>query len=465
MRGVMLSMLALAAAGCGGETPGPIPVIDVTGLASAARGAIGNAYAAARAAPRDGRASGRLGMHLLAYRYDDPALACFERARILQPAAADWHHYAGTIFLKRKQYPLAAARFRRVLELDPKSTAARVLLAETALGQRGFLQARDAFAAVLESQPKTPRAVFGLGVSLVALGRPAEAIPYFERALALVPGYSQARFALAEVHRKAGHPGKAAALMEGYNVSRVASRRAVQAPLDDPRMDAVQALNVGPRQRRVRAAALAASGRLPDAIRLMEQGLREDPDQVVFRADLALFRAMSGDLAAASGTSARAAAIDPDAPPVLIAKGGNRLAARPARRCRGGVRTGRRAIDVGIPALLRAAGEWIALGRPAEAEQRLRTILDANPDVPPASLRLGLLLAESGRRAEALPHLERASKRKSEELPRVLYQLGLAYAEAGRQDEAQRNFRYARNEGEIRGQPGVARLAAARITP
>ena len=77
-------------------------------------------------------------------------------------------------------------------------------------------QALVAFEALAKAEPSNPRAVFGLGAALHETGKPAEAIPVFQRAQGL--GYqpvNQVRFRLARAFAKVGDKPKALAEIEG----------------------------------------------------------------------------------------------------------------------------------------------------------------------------------------------------------------------------------------------------------
>lgn len=59
-------------------------------------------------------------------------------------------------------------------------------------GRQAFLQAQTAYKQALSEDPNNPEALNGLGLALLKLGKPKEALPYFKRAIAADPSYVDA---------------------------------------------------------------------------------------------------------------------------------------------------------------------------------------------------------------------------------------------------------------------------------
>src|SRR5213592_4267904 len=70
-----------------------LPRLSLERVPSASRQEISTAYEAAQASPRDAAANGRLGMILQPYEQFEPALLCYQRARILAPKDLRWTYY------------------------------------------------------------------------------------------------------------------------------------------------------------------------------------------------------------------------------------------------------------------------------------------------------------------------------------------------------------------------------------
>ncbi len=106
--------------------------------------------------------------------------------------------------LDRKDWPGAAALFRRGLELAPDHAALRHRLG-TALYMMGDRHAaQQEFDRVVRAAPDYFLAQYSLGVLLQADGRHAEAIDHFSAALKARPSYTDARLRLANSLRRVG---------------------------------------------------------------------------------------------------------------------------------------------------------------------------------------------------------------------------------------------------------------------
>ncbi len=109
----------------------------------------------------------------------------------------------------------AAPVLDRAVKLDPKNADYRVDLAfavALAGGANAAERAEQELAAARKAAPKNMRAIFLSGVFYDDLGRPKEAIPYYEQAVAGGYRVNQARLYLAECHLKSGQRDKALAL-------------------------------------------------------------------------------------------------------------------------------------------------------------------------------------------------------------------------------------------------------------
>ena len=104
------------------------------------------------------------------------------------------------------RWDLAAEAYGRALGIDPLHADALNNLGQIQERRRELERALDTYRRAVASQPTFRLARFNAGRMLVALGRPAEAIPEFERLVtprdAEAPRYL---FALAVAHIRAGH--------------------------------------------------------------------------------------------------------------------------------------------------------------------------------------------------------------------------------------------------------------------
>jgi tetratricopeptide (TPR) repeat protein len=170
---------------------------------------------------------------LAAFEHDrfEEAIALFEKAMLMNPEHAAALEAIGVSQERLGLLEDAAATMRDLADLDPDNPMAwtnlsryyarqgRIEEAESAKGRAAYLSMKreageaearrrsveeaeadrrrreervDLFRGVLEIDPGDVVANFGLGKLLADLGRPAEAVDHFERALAAQPDYSMA---------------------------------------------------------------------------------------------------------------------------------------------------------------------------------------------------------------------------------------------------------------------------------
>jgi len=240
------------------------------------------------------------------------ALAWRERER--RPyLVAGWLWYVGTLvpviglvpigrhaFADRYTYMPLLGIFAAVAWLLPGGRAARpvgvaALAALLALAVRTHAQVRvwhdsvSLFAHALAVNERSPLAHVNLAYGLVDRGRADEAVPHFERALELEPGYAKALVGLGNVLLAAGRVDEAAARFE-------AAARA-----DDRSVHALTNLGY----------ILYKRGLFGESIPYYERALAVRPDFVPALNDLGLVYARMGRLDEARVWFARAVAVDP----------------------------------------------------------------------------------------------------------------------------------------------------------
>jgi len=193
----------------------------------------------------------------------EPAPAPGEEAAVatppLPPSVSDalGHFNRGAALLEQYNYAEAAKAFEAALKLQPAWDAARFNLGLAYLNMQGmegkaaqFDAARDALLAVLKSNPgqlharfclglyyqhagdnakalecfeavgrhdaQDPAVAYKCGEALAALGRNAQAVKMFERALALDPGFVSAAYRLALQYQRTDQSQKAEPLFQRF---------------------------------------------------------------------------------------------------------------------------------------------------------------------------------------------------------------------------------------------------------
>lgn len=200
-------------------------------------------------------------------------------------------------------------------------------------------------------RPSSVRALQNLGAALAHHGRPREAVPYLERALAIDPYAEYALENLGLIRLEEGRSSEAVALL---------SRRLERRP-----DDGISHLNL--------AKALIATGDPAGALAALEEAVRLLPDNGLAHARLGLVLADQGRLEEAAASTDRGVALDPENLTVRLA----------------------------------AANVELRRGRFDIAIQHDRAALELDPDEVEASFGLALALKRSGSPDEAAAIFER----------------------------------------------------------
>lgn len=150
---------------------------------------------AASRSPRSAVAHYHLALALLAdgTRRAD-AIAALRATLALNPAVADAHARLGVLLAEHPDNRAAAiAHLQSALKLAPERTGLHLPLADLLADDPGRLEeALRAYDAAIAHDPGSFAAHFNAGNTLLGLGRPADAIARFERAVQLRPDYAPA---------------------------------------------------------------------------------------------------------------------------------------------------------------------------------------------------------------------------------------------------------------------------------
>jgi tetratricopeptide (TPR) repeat protein len=247
------------------------PAVALDGVDPEVAAAIEQARTAVRQAPRDGGAWGRLGMVLYAHGVHAEARACFTHAARLDPDEGKWG-YLLALLLIGEDAPAAVRQLEAVADRCA-DTAPRLLLGELLL-ERGQLDDADGhFRRVLQAEPGSPRAHFGLARSAHRRGDLGQAREHLREAVRGAPQVRAVRALSAEVLHRLGEEEAAAAelrALEGLPEDH-------QWP--DPYFDEVSALVVGVEGRVREARRLLAAGRSAEALSLLQRTARQYPTE------------------------------------------------------------------------------------------------------------------------------------------------------------------------------------------
>jgi tetratricopeptide (TPR) repeat protein len=114
----------------------------------------------------------------------------------LDPASAEAHHNLGTALVQLNRLGEAKAHFEKAVAIRPDSPEALNNLGNVLAQLNRLDQSIVQFEKVLELSRRAAepylRACYNIGISLQALNRHEDAIPYYARAIALKPDYAEA---------------------------------------------------------------------------------------------------------------------------------------------------------------------------------------------------------------------------------------------------------------------------------
>ncbi len=276
MRRAALALTLLLAACTGAEIPRP----DLTGAEAEVVEAVESAQKDVQENPRNAAAWGALGDRYRAGLWLEAAAAAYRHAARLEPAEFRWPYLIGHA-LSHHDLEGAAAALARAIEIDPRYTPARLLLAQRLARLGRADEARQQFEQAAGDPAYAAFAHTGLGQLALAAGEFQAARTHLERAVDLDPRQGEARRALAQVCLALGDEGAAA------EQSRLAEALPYRTPFLDPR--AVSGVAPAGSVAHVDAGkARMAEGKFEEAAREFRAALREDPDSAAAHYSLAI---------------------------------------------------------------------------------------------------------------------------------------------------------------------------------
>lgn len=369
-------------------------------------------------------AYGQLGLVLHAWDQHDLAAEAYADARRLAPADVNWWALSGALTTRRGRHDEAAEYYATAARLQP-SPLLRLRHADALLESGRLDEALAAYTAVLDVPDAEPTARYGLGRVAAARGDDATARTHFERALALVPTFGAAHYALAQLQRRAGDLAGARASLERQQrclacwpmppdpwTARVAAVRT----------DAAAILHRG----------LSLAGRAEDArvIAAHEEALSRDPSLVQAHINLITLYARTGNLAAAERHYQSALAHGATAEAhhnfglALLAANDAARAEPVLRQAVEGNPHDAEALN-GLGVLLEAAG------RHAEAEAMYQRAVQANPVARAFRFNYARVLVSQRRYDEALAELARITDPDDAEGARYLFATAVVHVRKG----------------------------------
>lgn len=156
------------------------------------------------------------GLLLNRYGENEEALRCWEHCTRLAPGFAPAYEHLGLDALKRGQYTQAVSLLGKALELDPKLPDAGLRLAESLMGLGRAEEAASALERHLAAWPDSVEGQFRLGQAFLQLHRYPQAWEHHQAAVKLDPNCTLAYYGLAQACAELGEADKAREYREQF---------------------------------------------------------------------------------------------------------------------------------------------------------------------------------------------------------------------------------------------------------
>ncbi|MEZ6063804.1 MAG: tetratricopeptide repeat protein [Planctomycetaceae bacterium] len=145
-----------------------------------------------------------LALHLIVNNRLDEALAALDKILAVRPNDAEAHSKAGTIYAIRGQVEQATRHLQAATENDPNNAEGFGVQGRLAWIGGRFQEAFDFWKLAEEIEPFNAQIQFDLGLALLRLNRPSEALEYVRRASSIDPTRDDIRDALNQMEIRSG---------------------------------------------------------------------------------------------------------------------------------------------------------------------------------------------------------------------------------------------------------------------
>lgn len=449
-------LAALLAWSCAGPVP-PVPTLSVDGVDPDVRDAVLAARAQAVAEPKNGQASGRLGMVLEANSIYPPAVLAYQRAIRLEPKEFAWHYYLALTFEQLSRMDEAVDTLAAALRIRPDYGPAVLKRGELLFNLGRLPESRAALESFLAQDPKSAAALYDLARVKNAQEDLSSAEDLYRRACEAYPTFGAAYYGLAVTGKRLGHDSESARnfeLAERYKNDKPAA--------GDPVFSQMSSLSAGVLNHVVQAQQMVKRGEFQEASRLFREVLKRDPNDLNSLYGLLYLAPYlppppagqpSGDDVEA--LYARAQRIAPKNPQVYLYHG---TALVRQEKNEAAVAAYEKAIELKpdyAEAHLYLGAVLEKVNRPDQAVEHYRLALKAQPSFRPAQLQLGRLLVNLRRNREAIPALLPALKVDDANTAIVMMYLAEAYANSGDVAKGREFLEQARTRAQKTGPPEV----------
>ena len=281
--------------------------LNVDNFGPGIREQVKKSLAEARRNPRDANVVGRLGMILQTYEDYELAAACYTLARELTPADFRWVYLLGTTQTALGKQREAIDAFRAALRQQPENLPAQLKLAEALLASGELKESQPLYETLAARANDLAQAHYGLGRIQAAQRNSVAAIRHLQKAVALLPAYGAAHYALALALRETGEAQTASA-----HLALAQQHKASRPSLVDPLLAEVASLNQGATERIRLGIALAAEGHLDESIAEHERALAINSQLTQAHINLIQLHGRAGNADKATAHYRAVVALNPD---------------------------------------------------------------------------------------------------------------------------------------------------------
>jgi Tfp pilus assembly protein PilF len=313
-------------------------------------------------------------------------------------------------------------------------------------------ESRSVYESILENEPRTAHAHYGLGRIRAKLGD-QRAVESLKEAVRLSPSWGAAHYALALVYRDNNSAAQAAEHFRLYEKFRLV--RPAQA---DPLLREVAELNIGAADRLRKGVELEASGKLAESIAEHERALETDPQLVQAHINLIQLYARSGLTVKAEEHYRAVVRLNPNLAESHYNFG---VMLVEQKRLDEAAKAFERAIEANphyAEAHLNYGSLFETRRQFDEALKHYRLAVENQPNNRLAHFHLARMLIYRTEFQDAISHLHQTLTPEDSETPRFTYALAAAYARAGDRASGLKYGRLARekaaalNQSELLGQ-------------
>jgi len=258
--------------------PAPPALADLGPLAPEIAAIVGQARAGVAQDPRDGTRWGRFGMVCEANGLAGAARGAYAQAAALQPSDAKWPYHLAVVESRLGRTDDAVRDMRRAIDRDAAYAPAYWRLGLWLLDENLVEEAERAFGRATDIDPADRAGWIGLARVYLQRDENERAAGLLERLVAAAPGEGYTLQLLGTAYRRLGRVDQAA------SASQVGAKGEPQ--WSDPWTDEMLGFRRGHAALLKDATAYIVAGRFPQAIAILEQLRKEQPDDLVLMAHL-----------------------------------------------------------------------------------------------------------------------------------------------------------------------------------